>query len=982
MRHFDTDNGLPQNTVKGMEMDSRGYLWVLTEAGLVRFDGQRFKIFDRLPGGNLLKSRLSALHKLSGNTILVNDADTSAYIATGFGSLIPRKSPDWIQKDRKTFTIAAIGARCYSKVSSREQAAWILPSFRLNDIVSGKGLKYLEHNYYWFNDRNELVSADSSLTRFTRIALEGFPAFQDPAPQVKLVPGLEQFVVQWGQWLCTARLKGAGILVADRVIYTGAIGPVTTIVESEGAHSFFVGTLSNGLFQFTKQDFCTKIFKGNSSNVIYALAPFGDSDVLTNRGVLTGNSSPQLDSFRPFMVTKTQAGSYVLSKWSNGGVNGLSYFDSSLRPYDFLPIPRPAVGLMYELKDGSFCISALGKYFGRIYNRRIEWFSNEEPLKSFQVAAIAEPKEGLLWIAGPQGLGRFDIHSHRFERVPGMEGLAARTIYLDELGMLWIGTYGNGIYVCVNDKTVKLPLDPNGYLEHAHAFLVDKNGFCWISTNRGLFQASLAAMQEFAYGHASTVYYHYYDKGSGFLTNEFNGGCYPSAVITRSGLFSYPSMNGIVQFDPVRIHPILANSNIYIDQIAADSQYFSPSDQTLSLPNNTRRIEFSISSPYWGTVENNFIEYRFIGADSIWRSLPADGAISLGGLSGGSYQLELRKQCGFKGQWIFKRQILAIEFAFYQKWWFKCAVLFMSLLLLWLAVKLRLRYLNRMRKQLESEVILRTRENERLIEELKVTVEDLESSQSELSKRARLLEMVSMTISHDLQSPLRFLTEVSASLHAETSSIDQPGLKMLSRDVMSASSNIHRFVKDFGYWVKSLEHPFEVTLERVELDILLKEVAAFSKDLIHQKGNVLYITGKRDLVIETDRQLLQTILRNLVDNANKHTSKGHIMIEVEVRHQRGSIIVSDSGRGFQNQSLSVVRDILRNSYNGIGAVKENRGFGYYFVSDFSRLLNIKVSIGNLTGGGAAIVLENIKIANDIYPSEEKTIDYDKNSIGR
>jgi hypothetical protein len=77
----------------------------------------------------------------------------------------------------------------------------------------------------------------------------------------------------------------------------------------------------------------------------------------------------------------------------------------------------------------------------------------------------------------------------------------------------------------------------------------------------------------------------------------------------------------------------------------------------------------------------------------------------------------------------------------------------------------------------------------------------------------------------------------------------------------------------------------------------------------------------------------------------------------------------------------VVRDILHNSYNGIGAVKENRGFGYYFVSDFSRLLNIIVSIENLPGGGAAVVLENIKIFSDKYPVEEETIDYDKNSIG-
>ncbi len=43
---FDVDDGLPQNSAVAMTVDRYGLLWVGTEDGLARFDGQRFVAFD------------------------------------------------------------------------------------------------------------------------------------------------------------------------------------------------------------------------------------------------------------------------------------------------------------------------------------------------------------------------------------------------------------------------------------------------------------------------------------------------------------------------------------------------------------------------------------------------------------------------------------------------------------------------------------------------------------------------------------------------------------------------------------------------------------------------------------------------------------------------------------------------------------------------------------------------------------------------
>jgi len=44
-----TDKGLPQNTVHSIVQTANGYLWLATLDGLVRFDGVKFRIFNKIP---------------------------------------------------------------------------------------------------------------------------------------------------------------------------------------------------------------------------------------------------------------------------------------------------------------------------------------------------------------------------------------------------------------------------------------------------------------------------------------------------------------------------------------------------------------------------------------------------------------------------------------------------------------------------------------------------------------------------------------------------------------------------------------------------------------------------------------------------------------------------------------------------------------------------------------------------------------------
>jgi ligand-binding sensor domain-containing protein len=60
-RVWQTQDGLPENTVQAFAEDSDNYLWIGTSGGLVRFDGERFVAFDRENAPAILENSIFCL---------------------------------------------------------------------------------------------------------------------------------------------------------------------------------------------------------------------------------------------------------------------------------------------------------------------------------------------------------------------------------------------------------------------------------------------------------------------------------------------------------------------------------------------------------------------------------------------------------------------------------------------------------------------------------------------------------------------------------------------------------------------------------------------------------------------------------------------------------------------------------------------------------------------------------------------------------
>ncbi|HON07196.1 MAG TPA: two-component regulator propeller domain-containing protein, partial [Verrucomicrobiota bacterium] len=78
---FQTENGLPQNSVISMMQSRNGYLWVGTLNGLARFDGLRFTVFDENNTIGLTDSRVVSLFEDNSSNVWISTESEGVFLA-------------------------------------------------------------------------------------------------------------------------------------------------------------------------------------------------------------------------------------------------------------------------------------------------------------------------------------------------------------------------------------------------------------------------------------------------------------------------------------------------------------------------------------------------------------------------------------------------------------------------------------------------------------------------------------------------------------------------------------------------------------------------------------------------------------------------------------------------------------------------------------------------------------------------------------
>ena len=207
--------------------------------------------------------------------------------------------------------------------------------------------------------------------------------------------------------------------------------------------------------------------------------------------------------------------------------------------------------------------------------------------------------------------------------------------------------------------------------------------------------------------------------------------------------------------------------------------------------------------------------------------------------------------------------------------------------------------------------------------------------------------------SHDLRQPIHTLSLFGAALamcnlDSRTREISQ-NINVALQGMASQFDALLDISKLDAGVVHATRAPFE---PRRLVEHLRHEFAPVAQ----AKGLALAARCSFDGVVDTDRLLLERIVRNLVDNAIKYTDAGSIRLDVAATGSEVVITVADTGRGIPEAEHARVFEEFYQLDNPERDRTRGFGLGLSIVKRLSDLLGLRLTMTSAPGKGTTFRL--------------------------
>lgn len=191
----------------------------------------------------------------------------------------------------------------------------------------------------------------------------------------------------------------------------------------------------------------------------------------------------------------------------------------------------------------------------------------------------------------------------------------------------------------------------------------------------------------------------------------------------------------------------------------------------------------------------------------------------------------------------------------------------------------------------------------------KKTSEDLLKISQELKESNAAKDKFLSIIAHDLRNPLNAIIGFSDLLKNSYDNITEKDKKRYIENINLASELLYKLLQNLLEWSRTQTGTIKVNPEEFNLFNTLTEVAETFYYQAANKKITIQLEVKENVYVYADREMVKTILRNLISNALKFT------------HSNGLVkIVSNEIFYNQNQKNYVEISVID---NGIGIKKEN-----------------------------------------------------------
>jgi signal transduction histidine kinase/ligand-binding sensor domain-containing protein len=942
-RNWQSDKGLPNNTVFGLAQTPDGYLWLGTSVGLVAFDGNRFQRYaftNSLYKGNrgvlaLVRGRNGGLWagmdrggvvyldgdrtKMFTQTDGMADGQVQAVTEDGQGTLWVVYLGDAFRqiKDGKVNTLVPLqdlpadgfnamtcdkDGNLWWAVSGR---AWIHKDDKFLPMVQATGgiraMCAAGKGGVWIADsRLHLFHCDTSGQALDNGKIT--PAQNDDTP---LTLHEDATGAVWIGMASGALIRYDG----SKFEIASVLHPQIQILMEDREGNIWAGTQGGGLYKICRRVIeVMGVESGLPAETLSTLCADGKGGLWAV--MANGLLAHRTDGNWQVVTNKDWAGEFLVC--ANVDRDGTLWLGSRARKLhrwrdgDAIPTAFPSAPSSIQAllcgSDGNLWIGGLN-YLERLHDGKLQGFS--VPGEAHSIRAIAEDSKGGIWAGSSRGI-LLHIEDDQAVPVPIPDlGTASsiRCLLPTADGSIWIGHAGLGVSRIKNGHYSHIGTEQGLFDDYISQIIPDDRGWLWFGADRGIFKVRQEQLEAAMEGRADRVSSILFEQDEGAANLQAVFGRSPETARSGDGRVWISTHSGVAAIDPELMNQNAAQPQVVLEKVILDGRVMAqyknilptweePGHETmdlrdpqkeLSLPPDCRRLEIEFTTLSFVSLENIRFRYRLAPLDQDWLGSGLQRYASYSRLPAGHYHFEAQV-CTSEGVWYSSGPVLTFKVLpyFWQTWWFITAMVVLMLG----TVGGSVRYFEKRRLQRQ----LAQLERERAVER----------------ERARIAK----DIHDDLGASLTRITMLSQSAMNKAEPVKPPTAE-LSRIYDTARSMTNAM--DEIVWAINPSHD--------TLESLAAYFAEFVQEFLTPAGLPfrleMPLTLPRWNISSEVRHNLYLAFKEALNNVVKHSRATEVVVALEVRTSGFVLSVEDNGCGFNGAAGNGREPVSKRYGNGL-----------------------------------------------------------------
>ena len=257
-----------------------------------------------------------------------------------------------------------------------------------------------------------------------------------------------------------------------------------------------------------------------------------------------------------------------------------------------------------------------------------------------------------------------------------------------------------------------------------------------------------------------------------------------------------------------------------------------------------------------------------------------------------------------------------------------------------------------------------------------VTFRDIAKELKEEQERTDFIS----TASHEMRTPVASIEGyLGLAMNPATATVDARAQQYLAK-AHESSQHLGRLFQDLLDTTKLDDGQIRTHMEPVELVSVVREYAAAqmpnaqAKGLTYQFGNAGVEQNRaanlQQLIYASiDRDFLQEILNNLIENAIKYTPAGGITVSVVGDDLNAQIIVADTGIGIPRDEISHIFQKFYRVDNSDTREIGGTGLGLALVKQRVELMGGKIWAESEQGKGSRFIISLPRLKKEAYEQQ-------------